>query len=308
VCDYDVILQCFAQATPLGQVGQVGVGTTHVALRLFPAFANARAQHQVAVGATHVAFSSVRLEPTWMLLGGAAGALSALAIRTSVIPANVPVLALQQRVTSMQPIVFYSDSDANNTSKYSTSSQLLSSAMQILGPWGVASDDDDGATARTLAAEPNGTLSRAAAAHWLIGARLARNSTVGNTQERGPLPRKVQRWADYGPGDAFYTDAVLCATHGAFPMPDTESSFHPRDPVIRADLVAWADKVLGRASSSTRHRTDCRSRQHTGHSPDRPSVKTTTTREVSAGKFDSTSRADAAALIYERVAPTHVIC
>jgi hypothetical protein len=250
-----------------------------------------------------------------MLLGGAAGALSALAIRTNVVPANVPVLALQHRVTSMQPVVFYSDSDANDTSKCATSSQLLSSAkqtnkqaMQILGPWGVASDDDDGATTRTLAADPNGTLSRAAAAHWLIGARLARNSTVGNTQERGPLPRKVQRWADYGPGDAFYTDAVLCATHGAFSMPDAESSFHPRDSVIRADLVDWADKVLGRATSSAHHRTDCRSRQHTGHSPDRPSVKTTTTREVSAGEFDSTSRADAAALIYERVAPTHVIC
>ena len=37
----------------------------------------------VAVGASHVAFSAVRLEPTWMLLGTAAGVLANISTAAS---------------------------------------------------------------------------------------------------------------------------------------------------------------------------------------------------------------------------------
>jgi hypothetical protein len=50
----------------------------------------------VAVSASHVAFSSVRMEPTWMLLGSAAGVAAAQAARRNVAVQDVDVAMLQQ--------------------------------------------------------------------------------------------------------------------------------------------------------------------------------------------------------------------
>jgi hypothetical protein len=55
----------------------------------------------VAVSASHVAFSSVRMEPTWTALGTAAGLAAHLAITRSTAPAEIPVAALQQRLVEM---------------------------------------------------------------------------------------------------------------------------------------------------------------------------------------------------------------
>jgi len=49
----------------------------------------------VAASTTHVAFSSIRMEPTWMALGQAAGAAAHLAIQNHVEPRQVPVAELQ---------------------------------------------------------------------------------------------------------------------------------------------------------------------------------------------------------------------
>lgn len=49
----------------------------------------------VAAGTTHVAFSSIRMEPTWMCLGQAAGVAAHLAIREGVPPRHVPIDDLQ---------------------------------------------------------------------------------------------------------------------------------------------------------------------------------------------------------------------
>jgi len=49
----------------------------------------------VAASTTHVGFSSIRMEPTWMALGQAAGVAAHLAIQNSVEPRKVPIEALQ---------------------------------------------------------------------------------------------------------------------------------------------------------------------------------------------------------------------
>lgn len=49
----------------------------------------------VAASTTHVAFSSIRLEPTWMALGQAAGIAAHLAIQNELNPRKVPVKQLQ---------------------------------------------------------------------------------------------------------------------------------------------------------------------------------------------------------------------
>src|SRR4051794_32287809 len=50
----------------------------------------------VALAASHVAYSSVRMEPTWMMLGHAAGAAAAQAARRGVAVQDVDVRQLQQ--------------------------------------------------------------------------------------------------------------------------------------------------------------------------------------------------------------------
>jgi hypothetical protein len=49
----------------------------------------------VAASTTHVAYSSIRLEPTWMVMGQAAGVAAHLAIQTSLELRKVPIPALQ---------------------------------------------------------------------------------------------------------------------------------------------------------------------------------------------------------------------
>ena len=50
----------------------------------------------VAASTTHVAFSSIRMEPTWMALGQAAGVAAHLAIEHGVQPRDVPIDELQK--------------------------------------------------------------------------------------------------------------------------------------------------------------------------------------------------------------------
>lgn len=52
----------------------------------------------VAASTTHVAFSSIRMEPTWMALGQAAGVAAHLAIQQQCAPRNIPIHELQQQL------------------------------------------------------------------------------------------------------------------------------------------------------------------------------------------------------------------
>ena len=54
----------------------------------------------VAASTTHVAFSSIRMEPTWMALGQAAGVAAHLAIEHGVAPRHVPVETLQETLAA----------------------------------------------------------------------------------------------------------------------------------------------------------------------------------------------------------------
>ena len=50
----------------------------------------------VAASTTHVAFSSIRMEPTWMALGQAAGVAAHLALEQKIQPRNVDIKQLQK--------------------------------------------------------------------------------------------------------------------------------------------------------------------------------------------------------------------
>ena len=63
----------------------------------------------VAASTTHVAFSSIRMEPTWMALGQAAGTAAHLAIAHGVPPRKVSVPALQQELRRAGQVLRHSD-------------------------------------------------------------------------------------------------------------------------------------------------------------------------------------------------------
>jgi hypothetical protein len=64
----------------------------------------------VAVSATHVAFSSLRMDPTWMALGQAAGIAAAVAVKKNMTPREAPVEEIQQEAVRQKVrIVFYWD-------------------------------------------------------------------------------------------------------------------------------------------------------------------------------------------------------
>jgi hypothetical protein len=62
----------------------------------------------VAASTTHVAFSSIRMEPTWMALGQAAGAAAHLAITHDCLPRNVPVQELQDALVAEGQVIRHS--------------------------------------------------------------------------------------------------------------------------------------------------------------------------------------------------------
>ena len=49
----------------------------------------------VAASTSHIAYSTIRMEPTWMALGQAAGAAAHVAITRSVAPRGVPIAEVQ---------------------------------------------------------------------------------------------------------------------------------------------------------------------------------------------------------------------
>lgn len=61
----------------------------------------------VAASTTHVAFSTIRMEPTWMALGQAAGNAAHLAIAADVQPASVDVARLQHELIKQGQILTY---------------------------------------------------------------------------------------------------------------------------------------------------------------------------------------------------------
>jgi hypothetical protein len=125
----------------------------------------------VAASTTHIAFSSIRLEPTWMALGQAAATAAHLALRDRVPVRGVNVPKLQRELLRTgQVLTFFKDIDRADPAY---------AALQYFGTKGFFPDY------RCQAREP---LSRATARDWLrralgsagekLGAQLARDGMI----------------------------------------------------------------------------------------------------------------------------------
>jgi hypothetical protein len=63
----------------------------------------------VAASATHVAFSTLRMEPLWMVLGQAAGIAAELSLAASCHPRELPIARLQRRLLEGGVVIAYFD-------------------------------------------------------------------------------------------------------------------------------------------------------------------------------------------------------
>jgi hypothetical protein len=61
----------------------------------------------VAASATHVGFSTLRMEPCWMALGEAAGLAASLAVERSTPVRSVSLTELQTELLQMEAVLFY---------------------------------------------------------------------------------------------------------------------------------------------------------------------------------------------------------
>ena len=106
-----------------------------------------------AVSATHVGYGTLRLEPLYMAMGEACGVVADLARRRWIPTSRMPVLPVQQDLTTHGALLTYFDDIAETAGVFQ--------AMQTLGTRGLFED---------YAAKPNATLDRGTAAQWLVRA------------------------------------------------------------------------------------------------------------------------------------------
>jgi hypothetical protein len=82
----------------------------------------------VCFSATHVAYSSLRMEPQYMIMGQAAGVAASLAIRTGAAVQDVPTNALQEDLRAHRAVLSLADSQANEPHPSRESREPQSSA------------------------------------------------------------------------------------------------------------------------------------------------------------------------------------
>ncbi|MCC7497383.1 MAG: FAD-dependent oxidoreductase [Bryobacterales bacterium] len=137
----------------------------------------------VPVSATHIAFSSVRLEPTWMALGQAAGVAAHLAITGNQRLRDLRPERIQRLLlANHQVLTFFKDMDKNDPAH---------DAMQFLGTKGFF-DDYLGRSKEPVSAQDAARWRRLAEA--LAGKQLPPGPADGIS--RGEYCRRIYRWLD----------------------------------------------------------------------------------------------------------------
>jgi len=67
----------------------------------------------VCLSASHVAYSSVRMEPQYMIIGQAAGVVASLAVQKGIAVQDVSVPSLQKKLHERKAVLNLTDAEAN---------------------------------------------------------------------------------------------------------------------------------------------------------------------------------------------------
>lgn len=197
----------------------------------------------VALSATHVAFSAIRMDPTWMALGHAAGAAAALSVRSHVPLRNVPLSDLQEELLRQRcRLVFFWDVPLGST--YFQSIQLTSLHAEF-----------EGGDQRMF--YPDKLLTRADLAKWIYHiARYApsvSNAHFSDVPWSHPQFRELETLYDNGILAAFGIEPIWKkygsynqAKFGGFGQANGFIAFHPEKPVTANELVRVLHLVAGK--------------------------------------------------------------
>lgn len=176
----------------------------------------------VAVSATHLGYGTIRMEPTWMALGEAAGAAAALSVRHGVRPREVPRGALQRTLVRFgQVITYLQDVPPPRFPGHEDLAPDLWEALQLWGTRGFFSTYD---------ARPDQPLAQGEAARWLWLLR----------REVDPWTRVQVDPAAFAAGEPISRTAFLRALDAALadpsPLRRHLGAPPPAPPALRSDV------------------------------------------------------------------------
>lgn len=170
----------------------------------------------VPLSATHIAFSAIRMEPTWMAIGQAAGTAAHMSIEQNLPLRKLPVAGLQRKLIDDGQVITHFG-DRTKTGEFAAS-------IQYFGTKGFYTD---------YQARPRSPITRAAAARWLS---LALDVT-GNQLRAGKS--SSAHWRDFGPDNEHFTEAAALSIVGILPAAHGENLFRPDDQLTVAEFCRW---------------------------------------------------------------------
>lgn len=169
----------------------------------------------VAVSATHIGLSTIRMEPTWMALGQAAGTAAYISVRQGVPVSRIPVPLVQDvTLLSHQVTIFLKDVEYDDPNFRG----LMYGGLIGLFP--------------TEESKPNDALDRGTAAEWVWRWMQVRSPGL-QAPKAGPQFADVAADSPAAPA----TRALACI--GAVPPPKSGEAFNVSEPLAGADAVRW---------------------------------------------------------------------
>ncbi len=199
----------------------------------------------VALSATHVAFSAVRMDPTWTVTGQAAGVAAAMSVRRGIPPALLKVEELQEQLLKQRiRLAFYWDLPLDHPDF---------AALQTLSLRGWLEGYPD----RTI--KPDQPLTRGEAAALLVRAFNVWPSISDIHFSDIPTEhwafRAVETLHDHGLLTHFNLPPLWPAAggyrpreHWEFLKPKSQRPFDPARPVQRAEWCGAINQLAGRAA------------------------------------------------------------
>lgn len=174
----------------------------------------------VALSASHVAFSSVRMEPTWMTIGQAAGIAAHLSITNGSKLRDVDVRTMQRMLLDQGQILTHFDDVTREDAAYT--------AMQFLGTLGFFDSYN---------ARPRDPITRGEAANWF--------AKVVEAAGRGVDARAMfdSHWSDIGPDDALSGPLTMLAAFDIVEAPAGATAFAPEKPLQAQEFEQWLKRA-----------------------------------------------------------------
>jgi hypothetical protein len=201
----------------------------------------------VALSATHVAFSSVRMDPTWTVLGQTAGIAAAMSAKSGIPPRVLPVDALQGELVKQKvKLAFFWDVDGERSDF---------EAIQLLAVRGAARANAE------RCFRPDDPLTRAEAAVMLFHAfgfwPSVSNAHFTDVPWTHAAFREIETIFDNGVLRALGVEARWPAAggynagkHAGFTQKHQFGAFEPDKPVTAAELRAMIGIIESRTVSS----------------------------------------------------------